>query len=152
MEKIYKSPSPKDTESLGETLSKLLSPGDFLGLIGDLGAGKTALTKGIAKGLGIDDTITSPTFTIINEYHGSISLAHMDAYRIKNSEELQNIGFDDYLRDYIVVMEWANLVEEEMLPEEVLWIDFEILGNNLRRIKLVSHSEYFNKKLQELNI
>ena len=121
MEKTFESFSPEYTQNLGKALGELLLPGDFLGLIGDLGAGKTAFTKGIAKGLDIDDAITSPTFTIINEYHGRGALAHMDAYRIKSLEELQNIGFDDYLEDHIVVMEWANLVEE-MLPQEILWI------------------------------
>lgn len=151
MEKIFETFSPKDTEKLGVTLGKLLLPGDFLGLIGDLGAGKTAFTKGIAKGLDIDDPITSPTFTIINEYHGRGNLAHMDAYRIGNLEELQNIGFDDYLGDHIVVMEWANLVEE-MLPQDVLWIDFEVCGDNHRKIKFFSDSPRFDKIIQELSI
>lgn len=151
MEKIFKSSSPQQTERLGENLGNVLLPGDFVALVGDLGAGKTAFTKGIAQGLGIKDPITSPTFTIINEYNEPVSFAHMDAYRIKNIEELENIGFDDYLGDFIIVMEWANLVEE-MLPSQVLWIDFQTLDKDHRHIKFTSKNPRFDKIIQELNI
>ena len=95
VEIVFETQNVEQTEKLGTSLGKFLSEGDFLALTGDLGAGKTAFTRGIARGLGIKDPITSPTFTIINEYHESVVLANMDAYRLKSLEELQNIGFDD---------------------------------------------------------
>ncbi|MGI6424787.1 MAG: tRNA (adenosine(37)-N6)-threonylcarbamoyltransferase complex ATPase subunit type 1 TsaE [Tepidanaerobacteraceae bacterium] len=150
MEMVFKTNDVKQTEDIGQSLGKLLSEGDFLALTGDLGAGKTAFTRGIAKGLGIDDVITSPTFTMINEYSNSVALAHMDAYRLNNLEELQNIGFDDYLKGYIVVMEWADKVRE-MLPANILWIDFKVLGDGLRQIKITSNSPYYDKLIQELD-
>ncbi|MDD4570098.1 MAG: tRNA (adenosine(37)-N6)-threonylcarbamoyltransferase complex ATPase subunit type 1 TsaE [Tepidanaerobacteraceae bacterium] len=151
MEKIFETQNVEQTEKLGAAVGKLLSEGDFLALTGDLGAGKTAFTRGIARGLGIDDAITSPTFTLINEYHDSVTLAHMDVYRLKNLEELQNIGFDDYLKGYIVVMEWADKVKE-MLPVEVLWIDFRVVGDSLRQLKFTSNSPYYDKIVQELSV
>ena len=134
MEKIFETKNVNQTEKLGEMLGNLLSEGD-LALTGDLGAGKTAFTRGIARGLNVSAPVTSPTFTIINEYYGSVAIAHMDAYRLKNPEELLNIGFDDYLQGFIVVMEWADKVKE-MLPEQVLWIEFKVSKDNSREIRL----------------
>lgn len=150
MEIVFESESMEQTEKLGAIVGKLLLKGDFLALTGDLGAGKTAFTKGVAKGLGIDTEVASPTFTIINEYHGrDINLAHMDVYRLKNPEELENIGFYDYLQDFVVVMEWADKVKE-ILPEEVLWVDFKVLGENKRQIKFSSKSAHYDSIIEEL--
>lgn len=150
MEIVFESESIEQTEKLGILVGKLLSRGDFLALTGDLGAGKTAFTKGVAKGLGIDVEITSPTFTIINEYHGNdISLAHIDVYRLKNPEELENIGFYDYLQDFVVVMEWADKVKE-ILPEDILWADFKVSGENRRQIKFSSNSKHYDEIIKRL--
>ncbi|AEE90688.1 conserved protein of unknown function [Tepidanaerobacter acetatoxydans Re1] len=151
MEKVFETKNVEQTEKLGVSLGKLLSKGDFLALTGDLGAGKTAFTRGISKGLGIDHPVTSPTFTIINEYHGPVALAHMDAYRLKTLEELENIGFDDYLEDFIIVMEWADKVKE-MLPDDVLWIDFKVVGENRRQIRFTTKSPRYDRIIQELSI
>jgi len=151
MELVFETENVDQTEELGQSLGKNLSEGDFIALTGDLGAGKTAFTRGIAKGLGINDSITSPTFTIINEYHGPIALAHMDVYRLKSLQELENIGFDDYLEGFVVVMEWADKVKE-MLPDDVLWIDFKVLENSCRQIRILSGSPYYDNKIQELSI
>jgi len=151
MEMIFETQSIDQTEELGRCLGKTLREGDFVALTGDLGAGKTAFTKGIARGLGIKEDITSPTFTIINEYLGRVPLAHMDVYRLKNLQELENIGFDDYLEGYVVVMEWADKVKE-LLPNDVLWVDIKILDNLRRQIRFISKSSYFDDKLRELSI
>ncbi len=151
MEKIFETEDVSQTEKLGMALGRLLSKGDFLALTGDLGAGKTAFTRGVARGLGIKEGVTSPTFTIINEYYEPIAFAHMDAYRLKSPEELQNIGFDDYLQEFIVVMEWANRVKE-VLPEHVLWIDFAIISDSRRRIQFTSDNSHYNNLIQELSI
>lgn len=150
MEIVFESENIEQTEKLGVLVGKLLVKGDFLALTGDLGAGKTAFTKGVAKGLGIDEEVTSPTFTIINEYHGgSVSLAHMDVYRLKNPEELENIGFYDYLQDFVIVMEWADKVKE-ILPEDVLWVDFKVSGESKRKIKFASKSAHYDSVIEEL--
>jgi len=151
MEKVFQTQSIEQTEKLGQSLGKTLGKGDFIALTGDLGAGKTAFTKGIALGLGISDDITSPTFTIINEYPGPVPLAHMDVYRLKNLDELENIGFDDYLDGYVVVMEWADKVKE-LLPDDVLWIDFKVLDDFRRQIRFISKSPYYDNKIRELSI
>lgn len=151
MEKTFETVNEQQTQKLGEVLGKLLYPGDFLALKGDLGAGKTAFTKGIAKGLGISDDITSPTFTIINEYAGKIPLAHMDAYRLASPEELENIGFSDYLSDFVVVLEWADKVQQ-LLPENVIWIDFKVLNEGVRQIYFKSDCKHYDEIMQELKI
>ncbi len=108
-----------ETVNAGERLASFLMRGDVVLLSGDLGAGKTHFTKGIAKGLGIDGYIVSPTFTIVNEYRsGRLDLFHMDVYRLSSFEELQDIGFYDYLADGVTVIEWADMFGELFeLPE-----------------------------------
>jgi tRNA threonylcarbamoyladenosine biosynthesis protein TsaE len=151
MKRIFETLNQNQTEKLGEALGKLLKAGDFLALTGDLGAGKTAFTRGIARGLGIHEDITSPTFTIINQYEGPVPLAHMDAYRLKTPEELENAGFYDYMEDFVVVLEWADRVEE-LLPGDVLWIYFTVLDENRRTIEFQSQTSHYDNILQELNL
>ena len=109
----------KDTQEFGLELAAKATPGMVIALTGDLGAGKTSLTKAIAKGLGVTDTITSPTFTIVKEYHsGRIPLYHFDVYRIGDPEELYELGYEEYFYgEGLCVIEWADLIEE-FLPED----------------------------------
>lgn len=119
-----------ETRRLGEFIGELLKGGEVITLIGDLGAGKTTLTQSIAKSIGIEDDITSPTFTIVNEYEEGIGLNHFDVYRIGGSDEMFDIGFDEYLESGRVnIIEWANIIED-ILPEERLEISlvYEIDG------------------------
>jgi len=110
------------TKELGIDIGKLLSSGDIICLSGDLGTGKTTFVNGLANGLEIKEYITSPTFTIVNEYVGKYKLYHFDVYRINDPEELYNIGFDEYIySEAISVIEWAELVSE-IVPKEKLWI------------------------------
>ena len=106
--------SADETQALGEKLAKLLQPGDVLAYFGDLGAGKTALTRGIAQGLGITEPVTSPTYTIVNEYlTGRIPLFHFDMYRLGSSDELFDIGWEDYLaRGGVCAVEWSERAED----------------------------------------
>jgi tRNA threonylcarbamoyladenosine biosynthesis protein TsaE len=111
--KRIKSYSEEDTINAGEKLGKLLQKGDIIGLYGELGSGKTAFTKGIAKALEIEEYVTSPTFTVVNEYYGRFPMYHFDAYRIESTDEMLNTGMEDYLDGSgIVVVEWADMVEE----------------------------------------
>ena len=118
--------SPEETFAFGEELGKNARPGQVYTLIGDLGVGKTVLTQGIAKGLGIDEAICSPTFTIVQEYHtGRMPFYHFDVYRIGCVEEMDEIGFDDYVYgEGLTMIEWANLIEE-ILPEHFWQIVIE---------------------------
>ena len=118
--------SPEETFAFGEELGKNARPGRVYTLIGDLGVGKTVLTQGIAKGLGIDEAICSPTFTIVQEYHtGRMPFYHFDVYRIGCVEEMDEIGFDDYVYgEGLTMIEWANLIEE-ILPDHFWQIMIE---------------------------
>ena len=116
--------SPEETEELGERLGRTLSPGDVVAFTGDLGAGKTAFTRGIARGLGIGDRVTSPTFAIVNEYEGGrLPLFHFDMYRLTSSDELFDIGWEDYLaRGGVCAVEWSEHAEGAF-EEEPIWVD-----------------------------
>ncbi len=116
--------STEDTKKLGAQLAENAVPGTVIALTGDLGAGKTTLTKAIAKGLGISETLTSPTFTIVCEYDsGRLPLFHFDVYRVHDSEDLFEIGFEDYMhKGGLCVIEWADLLEDGMLPEDAVRI------------------------------
>lgn len=121
--------SEKATQKFAFDFAKKLKGGETIGLIGDLGAGKTAFVKGLAKGLGIKKTITSPTFVVMKVYpvkHTTIKhLVHVDAYRVKTATSLTAIGLEDYIKsnDSVVVIEWADLVEE-ILPKNIIIINF----------------------------
>lgn len=126
--------SELETMDFASALSEKLHAGDVLALEGDLGAGKTAFTKGLAKGLGVKRNVNSPTFTIIKEYMGRLPLYHMDVYRV--SEEEEDLGFDEYFEgEGVTVVEWAHLIQEQ-LPQEMLTIQIFRLGNSERRIVL----------------
>jgi tRNA threonylcarbamoyladenosine biosynthesis protein TsaE len=113
----------EETTNIAFKLGQLLNSSDIICLTGDLGTGKTHITKGIAKGLDINDTITSPTFNIVNEYDsGRLKLNHFDVYRVSDPDEIYAIGFDDYIfSEAVSVIEWANYIEE-ILPKEYLHI------------------------------
>lgn len=109
----------EETKAFGVQLGRNAARGDIIALIGDLGTGKTALTKYIAKGLGIEETVTSPTFTIVQEYHsGKLPLYHFDVYRIGDPDEMFELGYEEYFfGDGVCVIEWADLIEDLIPPE-----------------------------------
>ena len=126
--------SPEQTEKVGEALGKILRPGTILAYRGDLGAGKTAFTRGLARGLGCRETVTSPTYTIVNEYlSGRIPLFHFDMYRLHSSDDLFDIGWEDYLdRGGVCAVEWSENVEDAM--EEAILVTIHKTGEDSRRI------------------
>jgi tRNA threonylcarbamoyladenosine biosynthesis protein TsaE len=137
-----------DTLGLGRQLGQLTKKGDIICLTGDLGAGKTHFTKGIALGLGVTDEITSPTFTIVNEYEGkALKLYHFDVYRVNDPEEIMNIGFDEYIfSDAVSVIEWANYIEE-LIPEEYIHVTIKKLpenGENYRKVIINSYGKKYD--------
>lgn len=128
--------SPAETENLGAALGKLLPAGTVLAYRGDLGAGKTAFTRGLARGLGCNELVTSPTYTIVNEYLGGrLPLFHFDMYRLRSSEDLWDIGWEDYLeRGGVCAVEWSENVADAL--EDAVTITIEKLGETSRRITL----------------
>ena len=132
----YITNSPCETEAIGAALGKIIPSGSVIAYRGDLGAGKTAFTRGLAKGLGCTEIVTSPTYTIVNEYLGGrIPLFHFDMYRLRSSDDLFDIGWDDYLdRGGVCAVEWSENVADAM--EDAIYITIEKLGEDSRRITL----------------
>ena len=132
----YTTNSPAQTEAIGAALGKIIDPGTVIAYRGDLGAGKTAFTRGLAKGLGCTEIVTSPTYTIVNEYLGGrIPLFHFDMYRLRSSDDLFDIGWEDYLdRGGVCAVEWSENVDDAM--EDALYITIEKLGEDARRITI----------------
>ena len=130
----YITNSPAQTEAVGAALAACLKPGTVIAYRGDLGAGKTAFTRGLARGLGVTDRVTSPTYTIVNEYLGGrMPLFHFDMYRLGSEDELFDIGWEDYLdRNGVCAVEWSENVEDAM--EDAISITIEKLGEESRRI------------------
>ena len=137
----YLSHSPEETEQLGEQLGRTLRPGSVVAYRGDLGMGKTAFTRGLARGLGCTCRVTSPTFTIVNEYSGALPLFHFDMYRLDSSDELFDIGWEDYLsRGGVCAVEWSERVEDA-LPEDALWVSLARGNGENDRIITVTGGE-----------
>ena len=128
--------SPEETEAVGKRLGAVLKPGAVIAYQGDLGAGKTAFTRGVALGLGAKEQVTSPTYTIVNEYlSGKYPLFHFDMYRLASSDDLFDIGWEDYLdRGGICAVEWSENVADAM--EDAIVVTIEKLGEDARRITI----------------
>ena len=128
--------SPAETEAVGVALGRVLQPGAVIAYRGDLGARKTAFTRGLARGLGCGEQVTSPTYTIVNEYlTGRMPLFHFDMYRLKSADDLWDIGWDDYLeRGGVCAVEWSENVEDAM--EEAIYVTIEKTGIDSRRITI----------------
>ena len=139
--------SPAETESIGVALGQRLKPGTVIAYRGDLGAGKTAFTRGLARGLGCREIVTSPTYTIVNEYLGGrIPLFHFDMYRLHSSDDLWDIGWDDYLeRGGVCAVEWSENVDDAM--EDPIIITIEKTGEESRRITIEGGEEFADLSL-----
>lgn len=140
----------KELEKIAEKLGKLVGGGDIICMVGDLGAGKTTFTQALAVGLGVVDYVTSPTFTLINEYEGRISLYHFDVYRINSIDEMEDLGYDEYFYgDGVCAIEWADLIKD-ILPYDYLWIEIKITGAESRRVCFTGTNEYYKEMIGEL--
>ena len=142
--------SPGETRAFGERLARQLRAGDVLLLQGNLGAGKSELTRGIARGLGVTDTVTSPSFTILNVYEdGRVPLYHFDWYRLQSAEELYEMGMDEYLGgDGVAVVEWPSQCPEA-IPEDCLEVAIEPLGESERRLTLTPRGAFRDVKMED---
>ena len=140
--------SPEETMGLAAALAEKLQEKDVITLEGDLGAGKTTFTKGLAKGLGIQRNVNSPTFTIIKEYKGRLPLYHMDVYRLEDTFE--DLGFDEYFEgDGVTVVEWAHLIEDQ-LPPELLKVYIYRLDESKRKIVLEPVGSRYEQLCKEI--
>lgn len=129
--------SAAETEALGARLAKQLRPGDVIAYLGDLGAGKTAFTRGLARGLGIFEPVTSPTYTIVNEYQGRLPLFHFDMYRLRDADELFDLGWEDYLaRGGVCAVEWSENVAEALEDPITVTIEKDPAVEDTRRITI----------------
>jgi tRNA threonylcarbamoyladenosine biosynthesis protein TsaE len=149
---VIRSSGVEETVSWGKVLGSRLMGGDIIGLIGDLGAGKTYLVKGVAEGLGVleDQYVASPTFTLINEYKGEVTLYHVDLYRIQDEREIEGLGYEEYLYgNGVVIIEWAEKMLR-FLPEELLLIEMERVDENTRKITLIGRGNRFAKLVEEI--
>lgn len=128
----FKTENPAETQTLGEKLGKTLKRGDVIALVGDLGTGKTCLTQGITRGVGIapDEVVNSPSYILINEYNGAIPIYHIDLYRLENSEEIAELGLSEYIEgDGICIIEWAERMSD-LLPDTCIKIHITLADTN----------------------
>lgn len=137
---VVRTATPEATEALGRTLGAHLRAGDVVALSGELGAGKTVFTRGIAAGAGADGRVASPTFTLIREYRGRATLVHVDLYRLDGLRQLLELGLDEVLAsEAIVVIEWAEQARP-LLPEEYLWVEIRFTGiEATRELEFIPH-------------
>lgn len=149
-ELVYVTHSPEETMALGRTLGRLMKGGELLALEGDLGTGKTHFIKGLAEGLEVTETVTSPTFGLIHEYRGRLPLAHFDVYRLDSPAELENLGYEEYFYGTgVTAVEWSDQIRD-YLPEEYLKICFAVRGEQERQIRFTAAGETFRALLSEL--
>ena len=143
-------PNQRELEKIAKKLGRLVDSGDVICMVGDLGAGKTTFTKVLAVGLGVEDYVTSPTFTLINEYEGRIPLYHFDVYRINHIDEMENLGYEEYFYgDGVCVIEWADLIKD-ILPYDYLWIEIKMIGAESRQICFTGTDDYYKEMIREL--
>lgn len=133
--KTYLAKSEEETEKIGEEFAKILKAGDLVALCGGLGMGKTAFTRGLARGAGYSDRVTSPTFAIVNEYYGTLPVFHFDLYRLSGADDLYDIGFEEYFsRGGVLVVEWFERAEDEFKPDYIVSISPVENDENSREI------------------
>lgn len=141
----------KDTEKFGQIFARTLKKQDVISLIGDLGAGKTTLTKFIAKSFGIEENVTSPTFSLVNAYYGNIQLNHIDLYRLEDEMEIESLDIDELLYpEGITIIEWASQAQSYM-PRNLIEIYIEKTGDVSRKIRIDGNNKREKEIIEELN-
>ena len=144
--------SEQETLNLAEKIAKLIKPGDVISISGELGIGKTCFVKGLAKGMGIAQIVTSPSFIILKIYHNKIPLYHFDVYRLDRSYQLEDIGFNQFqYGDGVTVIEWGDKIGE-LLSFDHLQVFFCYYENKKRKIKFIPHGESWVKRLKGINL
>ena len=150
---VIRTQSAKETVQLGKRIGKMLRSGDVVALIGELGAGKTQLIKGLAAGIGVVRAgyLVSPSFTLVHEYQGRIPLYHVDLYRLGTEEETEDLGIEEYLaKDGVTAIEWADKIPS-LLPKESLWIALRYLDRRTRSIHLLAKGVRYDELVKKLS-
>ena len=143
--------SPEETKNIGEEVGKLANRGDLLAFYGELGTGKTCFIQGVSRALKVKDYVTSPSFTIINEYQGKIPLFHFDLFRLNNADEILELSYKEYFYgEGLTVIEWAEKIEQ-FLPKEHLKIAIKFKDRDQRLISFIPQGDRFNNFLEELS-
>ncbi|MBI2957278.1 MAG: tRNA (adenosine(37)-N6)-threonylcarbamoyltransferase complex ATPase subunit type 1 TsaE [Chloroflexi bacterium] len=141
---------PDETRHLGSAIGRTARPGDVLLLVGELGAGKTTLTQGIARGLGVKEHAVSPSFVLMREYKGRLPLYHLDLYRLERLAEIADLGLDDYLCGKgVSIVEWADR-GPSLMPADHLMIELRALSGSERCIRLIPHGERYRQRLKDI--
>ena len=151
---VISSKSASETIRLGRRIGALLQPGDVVALAGELGAGKTHFIKGLAVGAGVGKPtyVSSPSFTLINEYHGKVPFYHIDLFRLESQREAEGLGLEDYLHGGgITAIEWADKIPS-LLPGEMLLIDIVYSGKNTRSIEMIGKGKRYEELLKEFGM
>jgi tRNA threonylcarbamoyladenosine biosynthesis protein TsaE len=149
---VISSKSASETIQIGKNIGSLLQPGDVVALVGELGVGKTQLVKGLAEGVGVGKPtyISSPSFTLINEYLGRVPFYHIDLFRLEQEKEVEELGLEDYFQaGGITAIEWADKIAP-LLPEEILWIDIHYTGENTRSLEINGKGKHYQELLSEI--
>jgi len=142
--------SPEETQALGQVLGLAARPGDLFLLWGELGSGKTCLVQGIARGLGVRDSVRSPTFVLVAEHLGRLMLYHIDLYRLDDPREVQDLGLDDYLEgDGLCVVEWADRAMPAF-PEDHLLVELQLRSRRQRMLRLISRGSRYAELLERV--
>jgi tRNA threonylcarbamoyladenosine biosynthesis protein TsaE len=147
---VLQTSSTSETIRMGKRLGRLLEPGDVVALVGDLGTGKTQFIKGLAEGVGVGKAtyVSSPSFTLINEYQGRIPLYHIDLFRLESEREVEGLGLEEYVRgNGITAIEWADKVSS-LLPDELLLIKILYTGEHSRTIEIMPKGKRYKKMIE----
>jgi tRNA threonylcarbamoyladenosine biosynthesis protein TsaE len=145
------SSSPADTRRLGERLGALLEAGDVILLSGELGAGKTVFVQGMARGLGFDGSVSSKSFVLLGEYPGRLTLYHADLYRLEDPEQVEDLALDEISAGGVLVVEWPERAGEAVLPDEHLHVEFAVISENVRELRVDSTGDRANQIMAGLS-
>jgi tRNA threonylcarbamoyladenosine biosynthesis protein TsaE len=148
---VLQTKSPSETIRIGKSIGSLLLPGDVVALVGELGTGKTQFVKGLAAGVGAGSPadISSPSFTLINEYAGKVPFYHIDLFRLKREKDAEELGLEEYFQGGgITAIEWADKIPS-LLPPEMLWIHIRYIGNHTRSFEIIAKGKRFEKMIIE---
>jgi tRNA threonylcarbamoyladenosine biosynthesis protein TsaE len=151
---VFQTKSASETIRIGKNIGSLLLPGDIVALVGELGAGKTQFIKGLAAGVRVGKStyISSPSFTLINEYVGKVPFYHIDLFRLKSEKEAEELGLEEYFQGGgITAIEWADKIPS-LLPEEILWINICYTGKNIRSFEMIGKGMRYEELLKKFGI
>ena len=151
---VLQTKSTSETIRIGKSIGSLLQPGDVVALVGELGAGKTQFIKGLATGVGVGKPtyISSPSFTLINEYPGKVPFYHIDLFRLRSEKEAEELGLEEYFRgEGITAIEWADKIPS-LLPKEVLWIHIHYTGKDTRSLEIAGRGKRYEDLMEKVKI